>query len=75
MSPWSGAMTGRLFIRPVYGFSMVQAFGLKYSRISRVRRTMASAPSRSRGVFALLLAQLYCVHGGLAWIASKCPGG
>jgi len=67
-------MQGRLFMRPVCGFSMVHAAGLKYSRISRVLMTMASAPARSRGVFALLRAQEYWVHGGEAWMASNVSG-
>jgi hypothetical protein len=60
-------MQGRVFRRPVKGFSMIQTVGLKYAMISSVFCTSLSAPSRSRGVFAVVRAFEYWVQGGEAW--------
>ena len=43
---------------------MNQYFGLQYDMMSRHRWTRASAAYKFLGVLALLLAMLYCVHGG-----------
>jgi hypothetical protein len=59
-------MTGRVFRSPVYGFSIIKTMGDRYSMISSVRCTSASASSRFLGVLAVVLAILYWVHGGLA---------
>ena len=49
---------------------MNQYFGLQYAMISKHLWTIASEPSRSRGVFALLLAIEYIVQGGLHQMTS-----
>ena len=70
-----GSMKGLFRSIPVQGFSIIQQSGCRYSMICMVFCTRASLPSKSRGLFAVVLAQLYSVHGGLAWMQSKCPGG
>ena len=42
--------------------------------ISNVRYTILSAPSKSRGVLAVVRAHEYCTQGGDAHIKSKVPG-
>ena len=64
-------MKGRFRSSPVQGFSMIQQRGCKYSMIFMVLCTKASLPSKSRGLFAVVRAQLYSVQGGLAWTQSK----
>ena len=43
---------------------MNQYLGFQCCMISKHLRTILSEPSRSLGVFAFVLAMLYCVHGG-----------
>ena len=51
---------------------MNQYRGLQNAIMSRHLCTRASAPTRSLGVLALVLAMLYCVHGGEHQMTSGC---